>query len=54
MGKGNFCIFREFRGDIGMFWCKWMNVACGRLTKCETLPVKKGNTNGKSQVGGAV
>ena len=40
MAQTNFCVFREYRGDIGAWWCTWMNGACGRLSRCQNLPVK--------------
>lgn len=38
MDKPNFCYFREYRGDIRMWWCTWKNGSCDRLIPCETPP----------------
>lgn len=41
MNKSNFCAFREWRGDIGLWWCMWKPGVCDRLTICKALPKRE-------------
>ena len=38
MDEPNFCAFREYRADIGMWYCMWKYESCERLTVCAKPP----------------
>ena len=42
MAESNSCTFREYRGDIGRWWCVWKNGACDRPIPCERPPKENG------------
>ena len=38
MDESNFCMFREYHADIGMWYCMWKYGVCERVTVCEKPP----------------
>lgn len=37
-----YCPFREYRGDIGLWWCTWKIGACERISACDKPPILYG------------